>query len=62
MYLTVPYDSPSAFMDWDELYNLPPMVNKKYVRHVRLPSPVVVKVDGRTGMGVVFRPDASEGC
>lgn len=62
MYLTIPYDSPSASMDWDELYNLPPMAIKKYVRHVRLPSPVVVKVDGRTGMGVVFRPDASPGC
>lgn len=60
MYLTVPYGSERAFMNWDELRKLPVVATKKYVRHLRLRSPVVVKVDGQSGKGVVFRPSGSQ--
>jgi CheY-like chemotaxis protein len=56
MYLAIPYGFETAFMRWEELTSLPPVAAKKYVRHVRLPSPVIVKVDGRSGRGVVYRP------
>jgi hypothetical protein len=62
MYLTVPHDSPNAFMDWDELLGLPAVEDRKHVRHLRLPAPVVVKVDGQSGSGVVFRPPGSGSC
>jgi hypothetical protein len=62
MYLTVPHDSPNAFMDWDELLGLPAVRDKKHVKHVRLPASVVVKVDGQSGSGVVFRPPGSKTC
>jgi hypothetical protein len=62
MYLAVPHDSESAFMNWDELGSLPAVVTKQYVRHLRLPVPVVVKVDGRIGRGLVFRPSKEPSC
>lgn len=62
MYLTVPHDSRGAFINWDDILALPAVEDRKYVRHLRLPSPVVVKVDGQSGRGVVFRPGGSRSC
>jgi hypothetical protein len=55
MYLTVPHSAAGAFTDWEEIDRLPVVADRKYVRHLRLPCPVVVKVDGRSGKGAVFR-------
>jgi hypothetical protein len=55
MYLTVHHDSPSATTRWDELGSIRPESAGKYVKHIRIPSPVIVKVDGRTGRGVILR-------
>jgi hypothetical protein len=60
MYLTVAADSGGVFMNWDELSKLPAVATGKYVSHLRLPSPVVVKVDGQSGRGVVYRPSSQE--
>jgi hypothetical protein len=54
MYLTVPHDSEGASMDWKELERTPPVATGKYVKHVRLPYPVTVKVDGRSGRGIIL--------
>jgi hypothetical protein len=58
MYLTVPHDSPGASMNWKELDLVPPLTTRKYVRHIRLPDPVTVKVDGKSGRGVILRSPA----
>ena len=60
MYLTVPHDSKSASIDWRELGEIPPVASRKYVKHLRLHRPVTVKVDGKSGKGVILTsPDGA---
>jgi hypothetical protein len=40
-------------VDWDWLRDQKEIESKEFVRHVRLSRPLTVKVDGRTGRGVV---------
>ena len=54
MYFTVPYGKDKDFIDWDYLGKLKPEKELKYVRHLRLKEPVSVKVDGRSGHGVIY--------
>jgi hypothetical protein len=54
MYLAVPIDSQNAFAEWERVGGTPTQA-RKYVRHIKLPYPVSVKVDGRTGRGVILR-------
>jgi len=42
-------------IDWDWLRGLPATAETENLRHVSLPAPLAVKVDGRTGRGVVRR-------
>lgn len=42
-------------VDWDWLNRQPTVTRGKYTRHVRLPSPLTVKVDGRRRKGVIFK-------
>jgi hypothetical protein len=57
MYLTVPYGRGEAFIDWDGLSSGQVSSVGKYVKHIRFPSPLVVKVDGRSGKGVIRPAD-----
>jgi CheY-like chemotaxis protein len=54
LYLTVHHDTQTARMRWDALDEIPPAAAGTYVKHIKLPSPVIVKVDGRTGRGVIL--------
>ncbi len=58
MYLTVPHGSRGASINWKELQEIRPTTSRKYVKHIRLPDPVTVKVDGKTGRGVILRSSA----
>jgi len=40
---------------WEWLASLPAAAETRFVRHVRTPVPLLVKVDGRTGRGGVWR-------
>jgi hypothetical protein len=51
-YLSVRH-SDSHAIRWDWMDELPAVSETPLVRHVRLPSPLSVKVDGRTGRGVI---------
>lgn len=42
-------------IDWDWLAQQPAENETEFVRHVRLAAPLQVKVDGRTGRGVILR-------
>ena len=42
-------------LDWDWLNNQKEIQKTQYVRHVRLPSPLYIKIDGRSGQGVVLK-------
>ncbi len=54
-YLTVTKKSEIDFVDWEWLESLPVTEEKKFVKYVHLDSPMVVKIDGRTGVGVIFK-------
>lgn len=46
-------------IDWEWLETQTEVTRKKYVRHVRLNSPLAIKVDGRRRKGVIFKPHAA---
>jgi hypothetical protein len=52
-YLTVSQRSKVDFVDWDWLENLPFIEDKNYIRHIKLDKPLIIKVDGRCGAGLV---------
>lgn len=54
-YFTVRHTGPYA-IDWEWLDRQPAVCETELVRHVRLASPLHVKVDGRTGCGVIHHP------
>jgi hypothetical protein len=53
MYLTVPYGHEESFIDWNRLGSAATCEAGRYVKHVRFDLPLTVKVDGRTGRGVI---------
>jgi hypothetical protein len=52
-YFSVRHDG-SGRIAWDWLERQPPVAETPLVRHVRLAQPLVVKVDGRSGRGVIL--------
>ena len=52
-YLTVRHTGPYP-VDWDWLARLPAVAETAFIRHVRTPGPLCVKVDGRAGRGVIL--------
>jgi hypothetical protein len=55
MYLAVPHGSDDRFIRWEEFDKAEVISAGKYVKHLKLPGPVAVKVDGHSGNAVVFR-------
>ena len=56
LYLSVPHRGPYPIR-WEYLDALPAEHETELVRHVRLPHPLTVRVDGRGGRGVVILHD-----
>ena len=54
-YFTLPVSSLFK-IDWDWLSLQPVCEETKYLRHVVLSKPIHVKVDGRKGKGVIYKP------
>ncbi len=52
-YITV-RENGTDFIQWDWVQKLPTQTEKPFVRHVRLPAPMTLKVDGRQSRGVIF--------
>ena len=42
-------------LDWDWLSHQKEIQKTKYIRHVKLPSPLYIKIDGRSGRGAVLK-------
>ncbi|MFH0816015.1 MAG: PEP/pyruvate-binding domain-containing protein [Methanobacteriota archaeon] len=55
-YFSVPYGSELSRVDWGWLEGQPGTKGRGFARHARLAGPLVVKVDGRSGTGVVLKP------
>jgi Pyruvate phosphate dikinase, AMP/ATP-binding domain len=45
----------TAELDWPWLKRQPPIQETRFVRHVRIPKPLCLKADGRTGRGGIWR-------
>jgi hypothetical protein len=55
-YLHTGQDFGENQIDWHWLEGFPPVREMKYVRHVSLPAPLTVKIDGRHGRAVIIKP------
>lgn len=57
-YFTVNPEAGEGELDWAYLAALPAQRDTGFVRLIRLPAPLVVKIDGRKGEGVILKPVA----
>jgi CheY-like chemotaxis protein len=55
-YFTVNPDSDEGFVDWAWLDAQRSLSDRAHVRHIRLDSPILVKMSGKTGEGVILKP------
>lgn len=54
LYFSVPFKGKYA-IDWDWLDKKESIEETEFVRHIRLEKPLEIKVDGRTGLGVIIK-------
>jgi len=59
-YITMPLNSEDCFIDWKWLGDRKPHKEMGFVRHVRLPSPLTIKLDGRCGKALITKPERGE--
>lgn len=52
LYFSVPFNEKHN-IDWNWINSLQTIKEKQYIKHVRLLKPLLVKVDGRTGKGII---------
>jgi CheY-like chemotaxis protein len=55
-YFSVTKRDVQAFIDWDWLVSQPPMEEKKFVTHLQFREPLLVKINGHIGAGVIYKP------
>jgi hypothetical protein len=60
-YFTIGEHDEDGFVDWRWLAAQPAEGERGAVRHLRFAAPLVVKMDGRRGAGVVLRPGGGAG-
>jgi hypothetical protein len=53
-YFSIPFSSQFK-VDWEWLSKQETLAESQFLRHVRLPNPLSVKVDGRSGRGVIHK-------
>lgn len=56
-YFTVNPDAGEGFVDWQWLNAQPALEERDCVRHLRFSAPLVVMMNGKTGQGMVFKPE-----
>jgi CheY-like chemotaxis protein len=54
-YFNIPYNNKRAFLDWEWLKSLPIERQLKYTAHVRSATPLTIKINGKTGVGVIIK-------
>ncbi len=55
-YFSLPF-SEQPRIDWDWLASQPVVEEMKFIRHVRLQKPLLIKVDGINGRGVIYKSE-----
>ncbi|MDR3576165.1 MAG: PEP/pyruvate-binding domain-containing protein [Anaerolineaceae bacterium] len=56
-YFLLAHNSPYK-IDWDWLNSQEIIEETRFIRHIRLADPLLIKVDGRKSVGVIFKPVA----
>ncbi len=56
-YFTVNSTTQNGFVDWEWLRSKPAREEKQWVRHIRLPKPIVAKIDGHQNKGIILKPE-----
>jgi len=59
-YINIPYKSKHGYLDWDWLHEQNVEHEMEFVRHVSLPSPLTVKLDGRCGGALILKNETIE--
>jgi len=59
-YFTVNAESGEGFVDWEWLAAQPAQLELQFVRHLRFERPLVVKMSGKGGHGVMYKPGLGE--
>jgi hypothetical protein len=57
-YFTVNPDIGEGFVDWDWLSAQPAAEEESCVRHLRFDAPLTIVMNGRSGRGIIFKPEA----
>jgi hypothetical protein len=57
-YLYIPPEGEKSFIDWGWIEGQGVHRELEFVRHVRLPEPLSVRIDGRIGHAVIMKPGA----
>ncbi|MDD2804952.1 MAG: PEP/pyruvate-binding domain-containing protein [Elusimicrobiales bacterium] len=52
-YFTIHATTPDAFINWDKLLAEKPLAELKYIRHLRFPGPLDIRIDGSEGRAAV---------
>ena len=55
-YFTVPMDRAHGFIDWPWLDTQVAADETEFLKHLRLPQPITVLIDGRKSQGVILKP------
>jgi CheY-like chemotaxis protein len=55
-YFSVTATETDGFIDWEWLRVQPEFATLRFTRHIRFESPILVKMDGRRGRGIICRP------
>jgi hypothetical protein len=56
-YFTVNPEAGDGFLDWSWLAEQPTVAATEFLRHIRLEQPLVVKMSGHKGVGVILKPE-----
>lgn len=59
-YINTKLRSEDCFIDWDWLISQETNKELKFVKHVRLPTPFVIKFDGKKGRALIIKPNKTD--
>lgn len=56
-YIHTTLNREESFIDWKWLDKQKPEKQTKYVKHIKLSAPLIIKLDGRTGRALIIKPE-----
>ncbi len=56
-YFTVDSKDKNSFLDWDWLFGCKTFSERKYSKHIKLQSPILIKMNGKSNEGIILKPE-----